>query len=323
MNRPYIDVAEELSSPKTKPPVDNIPSLVDGTKYDGFEDLEYTLNAHEQNKDSSYTEPFIEEYLSNSSEAKEASSTETRGEGMLRKGVLLSTAVVLVVVIVTVAVALSLSLQNQNSTEMNVSKAISSSLESNVTSASSASPTPLPVALPVNFSSAAAPVAPSVASRDAPPTPAPGSPPPQGQLCITDLRTDKECYEVGETIQVSFLTCGPGPYDWVGLYTEGADDQGRLPPDFFYWEYTCGKREGYCENPPRQGTLSIPANVNPGDYEFYLIAGENPYMALASTPIFHVADVCYYEDELSDDEDVDTDDAGAEWMDVGNETRYI
>jgi hypothetical protein len=173
-----------------------------------------------------------------------------------------------------------------------------------------------------------------MASRDASPVSAPVSPP--FQLCTTDLNTDKECYERGEIIHISFATCGPGPYDWVGFYTQGSDDQGRLPPDSLYWEYTCGKREGYCENPPRQGSLSIPAHVTPGDYQFYLIAGENPYMALASTPIFHVADVCHYESDVPEEESVEEDDdeikiqvdvevdtENAEWMDTGNETRFI
>jgi hypothetical protein len=175
-------------------------------------------------------------------------------------------------------------------------------------------PVPVSVTAPI-ASPAASPVASPVSSPVSAPTGTHSVP--IGHHCTTNLKTDKACYAQGETILVSFVTCRPGPYDWIGLYPEGSDTYGHLQPNFFYWEYTCGKTEGFCEKPPRTGTLSIPAKVATGsEYQMYMIAGKKPYMAMASTAPFLVTDECYDEDSAPQGEAVDVEEEKdvPEWM---------
>lgn len=350
---PYTDEVEDLPPPTPPPIDDNPPNNLDAGKNEDFDDLEITLSAHEMIEDPSYAERFVEEYLSSSSsegKVRSSSSWQQRRNAMIRKGALISIAVVMLIVVGSVAIASSLSKRNRDATAttgtgLQVSEAISAPEASIVTGAPAmpeidlilpsaatiAPPVSAPVAVPVKApvadlaETSAAPVAPPVASPVASPVSSPVSQenhsvPVAGHLCTIDLTTDKDCYVQGETVQISFTTCGPGPHDWVGLFPEGADTHGRLQSNFLYWEYTCGKTEGYCDSPPRHGTLSIPARVAIGsEYQFYLVFGENPDMAMASTAPFLVSDSCHNgeaKDEVAGEETVEEVEEGEdEWMD--------
>ncbi|KAG7352060.1 hypothetical protein IV203_008108 [Nitzschia inconspicua] len=329
---PYTDEVEDLPPPTPPPIDDNPPDGLDASNNEELDDLEFTLSTREKANLASYTELFNKKYLSSSSEEKGVSSLKQRQNAPRRTVAFLSFTAALVIVIVALSIATSLSKQKQSSSQLNVNKAIIEPTHS-TNAPTSGSPVHVPLAAPTEKSVPV--IAPTVKSTLPPPvasdTVVPVTIPLEGptsplaspvaphvsvsatdwdHICKFALKTDKDCYEPGATVQVNFATCGAGPYDWIGLFPKGAEThQGDVQPPFFHWEYTCGKTEGFCERPPRNSTLFVPLRVaTENEYQFYMISGEYPMIALASSAPFLVSDACYNRNGMVEED-------SPEWMD--------
>jgi hypothetical protein len=282
------------------------------------EEYEHTLSEHEDAREPSYTEPFIEEYGSTVRSKNNADEATKQQKPFQRKGVLVAICFLLVIVVIGIGVTVSLSNKNPE-TELTTSSAIG--FEGGSTDEPTPAPykefttyTPSPVA---DEYSSKAPTSStnkeetmeslSTSSNEEYPTTAPtpykshnttdipSKPGDDDSDCTDKISVDQTCYEYGDMIQIDYVACKAKRSDWVAFYVEGGADKNgylRLGPDFKYWEYVCGGQEERCEEPLDVGSLSIKAKVRPGTYQFYLISGGEPYQSSAYTQSFNVSDEC-------------------------------
>mmetsp|Transcript_30991 Transcript_30991/g.51597 ORF Transcript_30991/g.51597 Transcript_30991/m.51597 type:complete len:341 (+) Transcript_30991:178-1200(+) len=274
MRRPFSPVMsddesiEPPPSPPSTPPPDNDLELYDAENADDMEELEHTLSEHENVKD---TDVFDEEYDSNRRAAR-------------KKALGFSCLIVLFLVIAAIAAAASMAKKgdgNQNTVAGSISAEGTEVTDSKVEVYEDEEKD----------------------YYEEPDTEAPyvyetKYPYPEAEECTYEIYVDGSCYEYGDTVEVSFTSCDPGYYDWVGFYSEGSSYDGLLYPDFKYWEYTCGGHET-CDEALSTGTVSIGVYVRPGSYEFHLVPGSSvPYESAASSVVFTVAEKCDdYEEE--------------------------
>jgi hypothetical protein len=126
--------------------------------------------------------------------------------------------------------------------------------------------------------------------------------------CVDKVSVNKNCYEYGDNITVTFKVCNPTSFDWVGLYRlpESDDEESEGAENIFsdrlrYREWTCGlpEDEPGCDEttnpPPSDGTIDVGAFVRPGSFQIYLASGEEasltvPYLAVSEA--FSSSEVC-------------------------------
>jgi hypothetical protein len=89
------------------------------------------------------------------------------------------------------------------------------------------------------------------------------------EACITMIATDKECYNRGDDIQISFNNCEPTATDWIGIYPLRQGVQNLRQPRTWVW--TCGDQ--LCNN---NAVVSGNATIN----DFYDTSGIIMYRAL-------------------------------------------
>jgi uncharacterized surface protein with fasciclin (FAS1) repeats len=109
---------------------------------------------------------------------------------------------------------------------------------------------------------------------------------------------NKDCYHVGEDIEVSFVDGDPHPQDWVAIYEGNANPQ-NLAPRALLWLYTCGDQ--HCTSSTSSGTLTFgsghPIAGSRGHFplpagEYKAILARNlkvPYDALAVSQVFSIS----------------------------------
>jgi hypothetical protein len=234
----------------------------------GIEHFEHTLNEHER-VTHTFDDAYSEEFPCNNNNI--IINNNGKRWAQSRKGTLFSLCLVLLIVVGVVVVGSTLSSTRSNS-EISVSK-----LEE------------APVATPVETPGVSPSMEPTAQSDNEYNN--------GGSECRGKISVDKSCYRFGDTIEVSFTVCDPGPYDWVGLFTEDTDNS-TLFDEFLYWEMTCGGHDRECENPPEEGMLSIAVLVGPGSYQFRLVSHQEP----ESSEKFFVAEECGGSDTGGTDE---------------------
>jgi hypothetical protein len=117
------------------------------------------------------------------------------------------------------------------------------------------------------------------------------APSPAPSACETALVATKQCYLVGEEIQLTFVNCDPEEKDWIGIYWAPAiSDLSNLgnPID---WLWTCGTKN--CAGEVKGDTLPF-GEFFPGTYEAHLVRdAPAPYASYEGTGFdFVVADAC-------------------------------
>jgi hypothetical protein len=114
-----------------------------------------------------------------------------------------------------------------------------------------------------------------------------------------NIKVNKQCYELNEDYEVSFVNENQQADDWIGFFSasESNDDL----RNYELWLRTCGTK--HCQKAIRRDTLSVRAALPPGTWKVVLAReGEEPYDAYAISDTFEVREVCEGEEESDSSE---------------------
>jgi hypothetical protein len=112
------------------------------------------------------------------------------------------------------------------------------------------------------------------------------------------ISVDNSCYQVGETIQVSFSGAGAHDREFVALYRSSVLNDLRFLPDMpDMWIPTCGTQPP-CQTVGSEGDVSFANNglgggnqiwpLDEGEYRAIVSGGDIPFSAFAATEPFRV-----------------------------------
>lgn len=109
----------------------------------------------------------------------------------------------------------------------------------------------------------------------------------------SSISVDKDSYQPGEEITVSFSNNSPKSYDWIWI-VDGAsvDEFGKLSEEWSseaLWLYTCGSKD--CSETPKSGDLKFDSSgLQAGRYVAYYLWKDDNTVAVASSPFTVIQD---------------------------------
>eukprot|EP00535_Pseudo-nitzschia_heimii_P007243 CAMPEP_0197175942 /NCGR_PEP_ID=MMETSP1423-20130617/2020_1 /TAXON_ID=476441 /ORGANISM="Pseudo-nitzschia heimii, Strain UNC1101" /LENGTH=650 /DNA_ID=CAMNT_0042625213 /DNA_START=20 /DNA_END=1972 /DNA_ORIENTATION=- len=112
--------------------------------------------------------------------------------------------------------------------------------------------------------------------------------------CQEEFSVSKDCYSIGESIEIKYKFCTPSANNWLGVFQpESSDMTGQMRQRAAYWEMPCGGHNLSCPEPLESGTFTMIIQVPPGRYQVHNIGDTNPpYFSTAATVPFVVANQC-------------------------------
>ena len=108
------------------------------------------------------------------------------------------------------------------------------------TEAPTPEPTPEPTPAPTPEPTPAPTAAPTPAPTEAPTSAAPVAPTMSPTRAVTNVRTSKDLYTLGETVDVQFFNQAPQAGDWIGIYPSNANEANLGTGLFWLWH--CGRQ---------------------------------------------------------------------------------
>ena len=107
----------------------------------------------------------------------------------------------------------------------------------------------------------------------------------------SSISVDKENYESGDDIVVSFSYNTPKPYDWIFIVDEAlVDEFGVISKKYKdqpnpLWLFACGSRSKSCDETPNSGNLKFDSSgLKSGRYVAYYLLRDDHEVAVASSP---------------------------------------
>lgn len=109
-----------------------------------------------------------------------------------------------------------------------------------------------------------------------------------GAYAATRIATNKDCYEQGEAIEVSFQTDNPTVHDWVAIVPSGTSLVPFPNSVISDWMYACGSKTCNRDTARGSGSLGMPSTpLTPGSWKVVLVTlGTGAWNAVAETNVF-------------------------------------
>uniref|UniRef100_A0A7S4AUP6 Uncharacterized protein n=1 Tax=Pseudo-nitzschia australis TaxID=44445 RepID=A0A7S4AUP6_9STRA len=85
--------------------------------------------------------------------------------------------------------------------------------------------------------------------------------------CVSTISTQKNCYENGETMEISFNNCDPTAEDWIGIFPAWMEVSSLRQP--LTWLWVCGNQ--FCNTPVLSGVATLYRLQGFGDFRIFLL----------------------------------------------------